>query len=61
MDLLEQLLSRPQTGEHDRNLVFRVIRQPDEIARQVDNLDRLAHVQHEHAPAVSKRRCLQDE
>src|SRR4029077_5980865 len=48
--LLIELLARPQPGVHDPDLVLAESREPDEIAREVRDSDRLAHVHHENLP-----------
>jgi hypothetical protein len=56
---LVQLLAGTQAGEFDRDLVGCVAGQADQVARQVDDLHRLAHVQHQHLPAFADGRGLQ--
>ena len=58
---LVQLLARPEAGEHDGNLLLAVPRQPDQLACQLDDLHRLAHVQHQHLAAGADGTGLQHE
>src|SRR6266540_6510816 len=46
-DLLGQFFARPQAGVRNRDLVFILVGETNEIARQISDLDRFAHVQHE--------------
>ena len=54
-ELLVQLLARAGAGELDRGcpVVGLLARQPDHLPRQVEDLHRLAHVQHEQMAAVA--------
>src|SRR6185437_16131011 len=60
--LLVQLLARPDAGELNVDvLAWLEAAEPDEIRGQVDDLDRLAHVQHEDLAAKSERARLEDQ
>ncbi len=59
---LEQLFARAQAGEHDLDVAARLAaRQPDHLLRQIGDLDRLTHVQHEDLAALAHRTRLQDQ
>ena len=51
---LVQLLAGAQAGEADLDVVVRLQPgQPDHLARQIDDLHRLAHVEHEDAALLA--------
>jgi hypothetical protein len=61
-DLLNRLLARPGTDDGDGDVLsWNPPRQPDQPLGEVENANRLAHVQREHFPAGRQGRCLQDE
>src|SRR6185312_13319758 len=60
--LLVQLLARPDPGELNVDvLAWLEAAESDEIGGQVDDPDRLAHVQHEDLAAKPERASLQDQ
>ena len=55
--LLVQLLARAQAGEADLDVLFGLqSRETDHLPREVDDLDRLAHIQDEDAAAFPSRK-----
>src|SRR5256885_12737602 len=60
-DFLEQLLAGSKASENDLNFFFRMVGQADEIASEIDDFDRLSHVEHEDLSIVAKRRRLQNQ
>jgi hypothetical protein len=59
--LLEELLARPQARVDDADLALRELGEPDHVAREVHDLDRLAHVHHEDLAAQAHAARLQHE
>ena len=60
--LLVQLLSRPHADERDRDLGVGLFPgQSDHVAREIQDLHRLAHVEHVDLPAASDCACLHDQ
>ena len=51
-----KLLARAQTGVADRNLLLGLAGQADQHARQIHDLHRLAHVQHEDLAGLAHQR-----
>src|ERR1041384_2724913 len=57
---LEEFFTGPQSGEFNPNvLVGREPRKPDQLSRQVNNFDRLAHVEGEYFTTGTERGALQ--
>ena len=60
--LLVQLLARARAGEADLDVAAHLeAGQPDEIGGEIEDPDRLAHVEHEHLAALADRAGLQHE
>jgi hypothetical protein len=61
-ELFEELLAGAHAGEGDLDvLARRLAREGDEVAREVDDLHRLAHVEDEDLPALAHGAGLQHE
>lgn len=61
-ELLEHLFARPETGVDDLDIDVRFQSgQTDQVAGQVDDLDRLAHVEHEDLAAPGQGASLDDQ
>ncbi len=61
-ELLVQLLARPHADELDRDVALGLpAREPDHVARQVEDPDRVAHVEDEDLAAAADRAGLHDE
>ena len=58
---LVQPLAGAKSGVHDRHLLLLETGQADEIAGQVDDPDRLAHIEDEDDSAVRGRPCLKNQ
>jgi len=60
--LLEEFLARPNAGKNNIDVIFRPeSAQRDHVSGQVDDLDRLAHVQQVYLPALANGGGLEDE
>src|SRR5207302_2620233 len=61
-EILVELLARPGADELDRNLgVGLLAREPNHLLRQLEDLDGLAHVEHEHLATTADRARLDHE
>ena len=58
-ELFVELFARAQAGELDADLIFAVARKTNHVARQIDDLHRLAHVEHKNLAALPHRGRLQ--
>src|SRR5581483_1110397 len=58
---LVHLLAGPRAGEDDRDLRLVAARQADHLLCEIEDADRLAHVEHVHLPAAAHRPRLHDE
>src|SRR5712691_11088215 len=56
---LVELLARAQAGNLDSDVFLAESRQPDHVARKVDNPDWFAHFQNEDLASISHETCLQ--
>src|SRR5205814_7012148 len=60
-ELLVQLLAGAGADEVDADLACLLARKADHLLREVDDLDRLTHVEDEHMSLAADRACLDDE
>src|SRR5258707_8823584 len=58
---LVELFPGPQSGELDPDVLPAEPREPDHVARDIDDSDRLPHFHDEDLPAPAHPSCLQDE
>ncbi len=58
---LVELLAGPQADVLDRDRVGVAAGQPRQVAREVDDPDRLAHVEHEQVARLAEQRRLEDQ